>query len=437
MHPAFPCDILASASTRGRKEVSSMQATANTGWKRNTAVFMTSQAISLFGSTLVQFAITWYITLTTQSGVYMTISIMCSLLPLLLVSPFAGVWADRYDRKKLIMISDSAIALSTLVLAIVFMSGYREIWLLLAVSTVRALGGAVQTPAVNALLPDLVPEEQLTRVNGLNGSIQSLLSLASPALAGALLNIVGSIELIFFIDVITAAIAVVIMLRFLRVPARERAETEAERGGYFREMREGMAYARKHPYLMHLLGFTVVICFCVAPVSFLTPLQVVRNYGEEVWRLTAIEITFSVGMLLGGLLISAWGGLKNRIQTMGLSIVPMGLLTVLLGVPIPFWLYLAFMALVGLSLPMFNTPAMVLLQEKVDGAYLGRIFSIVSMVNGGVMPLAMLLFGPLADAVPIDWLLIATGVVILITGGVLLMDRVVLRAGRPGPVPES
>ena len=100
----------------------------NINWKKNTILFLVSQSISLFGSLLVQYAITWYITLKTQSGVMMTIAIICGFVPTFFVSPFAGVWADRYNRKTLIILADSMIAISTLILAILFLIGYYMVW---------------------------------------------------------------------------------------------------------------------------------------------------------------------------------------------------------------------------------------------------------------------------------------------------------------------
>lgn len=146
----------------------------NKNWKKNIFLFLASQTISLFGSSLVQYAIMWHITLKTQSGVMMTIAIICGFVPTLFLSPFAGVWADRYNRKTLIMLSDSMIALSTLVLAIVFLMGYDSLWMLFVASAIRALGAAVQMPAVGAFLPQLVPEDKLTKVNATNGSIQAM-----------------------------------------------------------------------------------------------------------------------------------------------------------------------------------------------------------------------------------------------------------------------
>jgi DHA3 family macrolide efflux protein-like MFS transporter len=217
--------------------------TMNANWKKNITLFLVGQTISLFGSSLVQYAIMWYITLTTQSGVMMTISIVCGFLPTFFLSPFAGVWADRYNRKLLIVLSDSLIAISTLIMAILFMAGYDALWLLFLMSAIRALGTGIQTPAVGAFIPQLVPEDKLTKVNGTNGSIQAFIMLVSPMASGALLT-VATIETIFFIDVITAVIAVVTLLLFLRVPVHAKA-LEKQTTSYFSDMRQGFVYIKK------------------------------------------------------------------------------------------------------------------------------------------------------------------------------------------------
>lgn len=399
-------------------------------WKKNVAIFLGSQAISLFGSSLVQYAITWYITLTTQSGIYITLSILCSQLPMLLLSPFAGVWADRYERKRLIAMSDGAIALSTLALAITFFLGYKSIWLLFAVSAIRGMGSAVQSPSISATLPDLVPEEELTRYNGLNSSLTALLTLASPALSGVLLGVTGSIELILLIDVLTATIAITILLRFLQIPTHN-PPTEGTKTRYYAEIREGLAYIHKHRYLLHMLGYSLIICFMVAPVSFLMPLQVVRSYGNEVWRLTGAQVAYAVGMLSGGLFLMVWSGLRNRVHTSGLAILLIGACTVLLGIGVPFGIYVGLMAISGFFLPFFSAPSTALLQERIDSVYMGRIFSVVNMITSSMGPLAMVLFGPLADLVPIEWLLMSTGAVVIAVSIILLCDRTVLAVGIP------
>lgn len=402
-------------------------------WKKNIYIFMFSQALSLLGSSLVQYAITWHITLTMQSGVYMTISILCGFLPSLLLSPFAGVWADRYDRKKLIMISDGFIALTTAALAIVFRMGYREIWLLFLASALRSLGSAIQTPSINAMIPDLVPREELTKINGINSSVQSIITLVSPAISAALFNRVA-LETFFMLDVYTAAIAIFIVFFFLKVP---KVHAGAGDQSYFKEIASGFRYILSEGYLVRFFGYYVLFMVLSAPIAFLTPLQVTRTFGEGAWQLSAIEIGFSAGMFLGGLIIARWGGFKNRIKTLGVTGIALSIFIVALGLPTHFFVYLALMALCGVVMPLFNTPAIVLLQENIDSAFTGRVFSVMSMISSAIMPLSMLFFGPLADAVPIEWLLIITGAVMLVSMFVLMRDKVLLAVGEPRPAPEA
>lgn len=399
-------------------------------WIKNTVFFLGSQTITLFGSSLVQYAIMWHITMQTQSGVMMTIAIICGFVPIFLLSPFAGVWADRYNRKAIIMLSDSLIAVSTLILAILFQLGYDMLWMLFVISTIRAFGSALQMPAVGAFLPQIVPGDKLTRVNSVNGSIQSLIMLMSPMLSAALLT-VADLETIFFIDVITAALAVSVLYLFLHVPVHKRAQ-DKQTISYFTDMQEGLGYIKRHEYIKAFFLFCAGFLFLAAPAAFLTPLQVTRTFGNDVWRLSAIEITFSGGMILGGLLLAAWGGFKNKVHTMTLATLLFGVCTFALGVMPNFWIYLVFMGLTGVSMPFFNTPATVLLQEKVEENFLGRVFSVMGMISSTTMPLGMLLFGPLADFMRVEWLLIGTGSLIFFEGFFLLGSKALLEAGASG-----
>jgi len=399
-------------------------------WKKVLALFLGSQTLSLFGSMLVQYAIMWHITLTAKSGTIQTLYIICGILPTFFISPLAGVWADRYDRKKLIMLSDSIIALTTLVLALVFMSGVRSLALLLAASALRALGQGIQAPAVGAFLPQIVPKEQLTRANAASATIQSIIMLTSPMASGALMTF-APIEAIFFIDVVTAALAVSIFALFLKVPPHERATKKIE-VSYYHDLREGFAYIGTHAYVKRFFVFSAMFFFFAAPVAFLTPLQVTRSFGDDVWRLTAIEIAFSLGMMGGGILIGTWGGFRNRVHTMALASFLTGLMTLALGVMPVFWIYLALMGLIGISMPLFNTPATVLLQEKVEPSYLGRVFGVMTMISSVMMPMGMLIFGPIADMVRIEWLLVGSGAVIAALGFFLTGNRTLVAEGWSG-----
>ena len=398
-------------------------------WKRNIVLFLGSQTISLFGSSLVQYAIMWYITLTTESGVMMTISIVCGFLPAFFLSPFAGVWADRYNRKLLIIWADSLIAVSTLILAVLFLLGYDSLWLLFVMSAIRAVGTGIQTPAVGAILPQIVPEDQLTKVNGTNGSIQAFVMLLSPMLSGALLTL-ASIEVIFFIDVITAAIAIFTLLVFLKIPVHAKA-AQTQTTSYLSDLKLGYTYIKNHDFLKKFFVFFAFFFVLVAPAAFLTPLQVSRTFGNDVWRLTAIEITFALGMIAGGIFIASWGGFKNKIHTMTLATLIMGACTVALGLVPVFWIYLIVMGIVGIAMPIFNTPSTVLLQEKVEGDYLGRVFGVLGMISSSMMPLGMLIFGPIADVIEIEWLLISTGILLFIQGFFLIGSKVLMEAGKP------
>ena len=398
-------------------------------------LFLASQNISLFGSSIVQYAITWYITLTTQSGLMMTLAIICGFLPTFIVSPFAGVWADRYNRKTLIILADSTIAVVTLILAVLFFLGYNPLWLLFVVLSIRSIGAGVHMPAVGAVIPQLVSQDKLMKINAANGSLQSLMTFIAPMISGVLLA-VAAIEVAFFIDVITAAIAISILLLFVHIPSHEKASVK-QKIGYFQDLKVGIKYISSQSYLKALFAFAAVFFFLVAPAAFLSPLQVTRTFGGDVWRLTAVEVAFSVGMISGGILIAAWGGFKNKAYSMALSTLIMGTLTFALGLTPFFWLYLLFMGIFGVALPMFNVPATVFLQEKTDPNFMGRVFGVLGMISSVMMPFGMIFFGPVVDFVAIEWLMIASGLLIFVMGVLMFRNKTLIEAGKPLIIEEA
>ncbi|WP_141619681.1 MFS transporter [Myxococcus sp. AB036A] len=402
-------------------------------WKRNTALFLGSQALSLLGSSLVQYALLWQVTLQTRSSVMMTLYIVAGFLPTFLLSPFAGVWADRYDRRKLIVLADAMIALVTLALAVVFTLRGTELWLFFLAAAIRSVGTAVQQPAVGALLPQLVPEDQLMRVNSIQGTLHSVNMLGAPALAGFLMS-VAPLQVLFYIDVVTAALAITLVTLFVQVEPRPRAP-EKEGASQLTEIQDGFRYIRGHAHLVPFFGYLGFIMVLITPAAFLTPLQTARSFGDEVWRLSAIEMVFSVGMMLGGAALAAWGGFNSRMRTMVASNLIMGACTVALGVVPHFGVYLAAMGIFGVALPLYNTPAMVMLQERVEPAYLGRVISVMTMLSTSLMPLSMLLFGPLAEVVSIERLLQVTGVLVILLGLLTPLHRRLMSFGEPKSPP--
>lgn len=375
-------------------------------------LFLLSQNLSLFGSSVVGFAIIWYITLETSSGMYLMAATIAQLVPHILISMYSGVWADRYNRKILIMLSDSFIALATLGLAIAFFLGFRSIYALLAVSVVRSIGGGIQSPAVNAMLPQLVKEEHLVRVQGINQTIASALMLLSPATGGLLLGLMD-ISYAFLLDVVTAALAV---LAFSFISVKKQIRQTTGTPSMMREMKEGLHYTFSNRILRNLLICYAFSFFLITPAAILTPLMVQRSFGGEVWRLTANEMVWTVGSLLGGLYVSIKGNFSNKVRTIAFSLVGFGITFTMLGFSKVFPVYLSFMGIAGIFLPIFATAETVMIQEIADEDKLGRVFSIVQIISTSAVPLGILLFGPLSDRVSVESLLVVSGLLLTLVG---------------------
>jgi DHA3 family macrolide efflux protein-like MFS transporter len=401
---------------------------------------MVGQGITLFGSSLVYFAVMWYITLKTQSGIMMMLIMTAGMLPIFLISPFAGVWADRYNKKNLINISDAFTAVVTLILALMFTFGYELVGLLLVCLAARAVGQGIQMPAFNALIPELVPDEKLTRVNGINSSIQMFSTFASPALGGVLLAI-APIHLLMYIDVVTAAIGISILLFFVKVPAPSK-EKERKSGAkqYIEEIKDGLSYIGTHPFLRKYLVFSALMNFMVATTA-MTPLQVTRKWGEGLWnvpggfslgaehRLAITEMGYSGGLVLGGLAIGIWGGFRNKNLTYVMFTTLIGFAAIGIGLFNNFWLYTMCMVLAGLFVSARGAPGMSMLQLNITGKYMGRCMSVLMMIATLFVQLGMMLWGPLSDIVEIEWLLVGSGIFMVLMGFVMSLDKDLNKAG--------
>ena len=381
--------------------------------RNQTIKFLTAQTVSLLGSSLVQYAIIWTITLRTSSGFMMSMATLCGYLPQIFISLFAGVWIDRYSRKLMIMIPDALIALSTLLVAILYISGYQEIWLLFVVLIIRSIGTGIQTPAVNAFLPEIVDKDQLMKVNGLNSTLTSLIMFISPALSGLILSLT-TIEYAFFIDVVTAIIGVGVMFG---VHAKQ-SLNETKKETMVTNIKQGFDYLKTNPTILSHLFFFMIIMLLISPAAFFTPLLVSRTFGAELWRLSFSEMSFSIGAILGGFLITTWGGFKNRNFTIVLATTIYGLMMVGIGFSTTFITYILFNTLVGITLPCCSAPSNVLLQEEVEPQMLGRVFSILQIASSCSLPLGSALFGPLGDIVPIQLIILTCGGFVVLTSAI-------------------
>jgi DHA3 family macrolide efflux protein-like MFS transporter len=382
------------------------------GWKRNVAIFLTGQTVSLLGSMLVQYAVMWHLTILTESGAVLMMSIVFGMLPQAVVSIFGGVWADRYSRKLLIVAADTTIAVATLALALLMLAGVDDLWVIYAALAVRSTFAGIQTPAVSAMVPQIVPTSQLLRINGINQSIQSGMMLLAPAVAAV---IYASFEIVavFLVDVVTALIGVGLLL-LVSVPRLVRSDDGAQRPGYFTDLARGVRYIAHHgpvKWLMTLFAVTLVL---VGAPSYLTPLMVVRTFGPEVWKLTANELFWAAGMLLGGLAMAVLGTrVTNRIALVVGTVVAIGGFTAGLGLSTNMWVFFTLGLLIGIGFSLMSAPSMTILQETVEPEMQGRVFGFVGIVMAVAMPLSMVVFGPLADRFSVQALLVVAGVLLV------------------------
>ena len=390
-------------------------------WKSRTVLFLISQCVTLFGSTLVQMAIVWYVTLNTSSGVWVAAFSICSYLPQFLMSFIGGVWADRYSRKRLIIGADISIAAVTFIMMLAMPFIREEKFLLgglLVMSIIRSVGAGIQTPAVNAVIPQLVPESQLMRFNGINATMQSLVQFAAPAAAGLLLSL-STLQSTLIIDILTAVFGVGILSCVL-IPKQRSIEKSAS---VIKDMRMGIHFAFSDKLIRKLLIVYGLFTFLCVPAGFLAGLLVNRVYGDTYWYLTAVELIGFFGMIMGGLLMSLWRGFKSRINTLVFGLFIFGIMAVGMGLTKKFILYLILMALYGVALTIVQTSITTLIQENVKSLMQGRIFGLMGSMYSGFIPIGMVIFGPMADIIPLEWIIVCSGVLVMMIAMILRFDH--------------
>ena len=382
-----------------------------TNWKSQAMLFLISQCITLFGSTLVQMAIVWYVTIQTSSGVWVAAFTVCSYLPQFLISFVAGVWADRHSRKKLIIGADSLIALVTflMVLAIPHITDKTVVLGgLLVMSVIRSFGAGIQTPAVNAVIPQLVPEDQIMRFNGINATMQSVVQFAAPAAAGVLLTI-NTLSSTLIIDTATAIVGIGLLSAVI-IPKQA---IQSKGTSVFIDMKIGIKYTLSDKLIGKVLTVYGLFIFLCVPAGFLSQLFVSRVYGETYWYLSAVELAGFIGMVAGGILLSIWGGFKSRVTTMSVGLIAFGSLAIGMGLSKQFALYLTLMIIYGVAITMVQTATTTLIQEKAEISMQGRVFGLLGAMYSGFLPVGMAIFGPMADEISLKWIMIGSGIALI------------------------
>lgn len=402
---------------------------SNRRWQRPFFLIWGGQAVSLLGSSLVQFALVWWLTQETGSATVLATATLVAVLPGIVIGPFAGALVDRWSRRWVMVAADGVIALTTVWAVVLAWNGSLQPWHVYVIMFVRATGGAFHWPAMQASTSLMVPPEHLARVAGMNQTLYGLMNIMAPPL-GALLLSLMALPLVLLIDIGTALLAILplLVIPVPQPPARPAGDGATPRPSMLADLRAGLRYVRAWPGLLMLMLIATAINFVVTPAFSLMPLLVVNHFQGGPWHLGGLESAFGIGVVLGGLLLSAWGGFKRRILTSLLGLIGMGLGILLIGLTPAtlFALAVAAMFLAGFTQPLVNGPIMAIMQAKVAADMQGRVFTLMNAMASAMTPLSLALAGPVADAVGITPWYVVGGLTCLLMAGVGALLRPVL-----------
>ena len=380
-----------------------------------------SQAVSLAGSFAVQFAIIWWLTSTTGSATILATAAMIGLLPQVFLGPFFGALVDRWNRKRIMLFADSAIAVVSAWLAWMFYIEAATTAHVFIVLGARAIGGALHGPAMLASTSLMVPEEHYVRIQGLNQALTN----GSPLLAapiGALLISWLPMSSILMIDVLTAAIAVIPLI-FVKVPQPESSEAEEKQTSVFADVAEGIRYLRRHREQSYLIIAATFVNFCIVPAFALLPLLVMQELNGGAYYLSGLQLLFGVGGVIGGSVLASWGGFDNRVYTVLIGFGFMGAATLMIGLSpaSAAWMPATAMFLVGAAAALINGAIMAILQSRVAADYQGRLFTLLGSIAGAITPIALLMAAPIAELFGIRFWYVAGGAVCVLVAIVAAM----------------
>ena len=381
-------------------------------WKLKFYTIWAGQAVSLITSAILQMAIIFYLTEKTGSAMVLSMASLLGFLPYAVFGPAIGVLVDRHDRKKIMIGADLIIAAAGAVLAIVALYMELPVWIVMIVLFIRSIGTAFHTPALNAVTPLLVPEEQLTKCAGYSQSLQSISYIVSPAVA-ALLYSVWDLNAIIAIDVLGAVIAS-ITVAIVRIP-KLGDQVQSLEPNFIREMKEGIVVMRQNKGLFALLLLGTLYTFVYMPINALYPLISMEYFNGTPMHISITEIAFASGMLAGGLILGRLGSYEKRVPLITGSFFMMGASLAIAGLlpPSGFIIFVVCCAIMGLSVPFYSGVQTALFQQKIKPEYLGRVFSFTGSIMSLAMPLGLILSGFFADRIGINHWFLISGILII------------------------
>ncbi len=395
-------------------------------WKKTFYTIWVGQAFSQLSSSILQFAIVWYLTDTTKSGIVLSLAMLMGYLPQGILGPFIGVYIDRFSRKKIMAFADLMIAAISLVLVFAAVDGKVSTVVVLIVLFFRAIGTAFHTPTLQAVTPQLVPKEELTRCAGYTQSLQSFSMILSPALAAVLYN-AWNLSAIVLLDVIGALVAVTLVL-ICKIP-KHQCDHKDEKVHVIKEAMEGFRILCQHKGMLGIVLISSLYTMALMPVSALFPLMCMGHFRGTSVHASIVESIFAIGFMLGSIILGRWGGTDNKIHTIIGSYILMAICLLGSGVLPPngygFVGFVVFAGLMGVSGPFYWGMYTPLLQQNFSEQYLGRVMSITGSIRLISGPLALLVSGGVADRFGEEmWFLIAGVLVIVATLLILFIPTI-------------
>ena len=393
--------------------------THNKGWAPKFFTIWGGQALSLLGSQLVQFALIWWLTKTSGSGTVLAVASLFGLVPHVVLGPFVGTLVDRWNRRLTMILADSVSALAIVALAVLFATDQVQIWHIYALMFIRSVAGAFHSNAMMASTSLMVPKEHLARIQGLNQMLWGGMSVFSAPLGALLLELLP-LQCILAIDVVTAMVAIV-PLFFIAVPQPEcRTMVAATEGkaSFWQDFVSGLKYVWGWPGLLLICLMAMQVNFLLNPAFSLLPLVVTKHFNGEAIQLATLESLSGIGVIAGGLVLSAWGGFKRRVLTAMTGVIGLGLGCLMMGL-LPAsaftWAVVA-MFIIGFVNPITNGPLLAAVQAAVEPDMQGRVFSLISSLAAATSPIGLLIAGPVSDWLgPQAWFIIG-GIVTVLMG---------------------
>lgn len=386
-------------------------------WKKTFAIIWTGQLFSILSSSMVGFALIIWMSIQTESAEVLAFAAIAGLLPQSILGFFAGVFIDRWDRKKTMIFADLFIAVCTGIISILFYLGSEELWYIYVLLALRSVGTAFHMPAMQASVPLLAPESELVRVAGVNQAIMSVSTIAGPAL-GALFIGIMDISYVLLFDAAGALIAVGSLL-LVKIPNPEKGEIVSNSvKQVLTEMKEGFGEATKEKGLRMLFLFSILVTFCIMPIAVIFPLMTLKHFGGNEFQMSIVEAAWGVGMLIGGALLGLIKLEYNKALAVNSTYILLGLALAFSGI-LPkegYILFVILTALEGISFSVYNACFTAIVQEKINPAKLGRVFSMFFSV--AVLPsiLGLLFTGFLADYLGLTLTFLILGSAITLIG---------------------